>query len=80
MFSDENNSGDDISGEVSGAGDHRGKQTQPCSERQASQSPLIRRIQVDSYVWSELKGGKLGQGRKLQAGRGAKRLYRVRVV
>lgn len=74
MFSDENNSGNDISREMSGTGDHHGKQTQPCSERQTPH------MQVDAYVWWKLKGEMWGREESSKQWEGGKRLYRVHVV
>lgn len=69
MFSDENDSGNDISREMSGTEDHHGKQTQPCSERQTPH--------MQDLGWClcmvKVEGRNVGQGRKLQAVRGGKK-------
>lgn len=69
MFSDENNSGNDISREMSGTEDHHGKQTQPCSERQTPHMQDLGRC----LCMVKVEGRNVGQGRKLQAVRGGKK-------
>lgn len=69
MFSDENDSGNDISREMSGTEDHHGKQTQPCSERQTPHMQDLGRC----LCMVKVEGRNVGQGRKLQAVRGGKK-------